>query len=1218
MDMQVRGWAVVVWGLALTGWGLSAGLESVPLGVRTPGPGGTLFEDLDVEAAGIDTEPFVPSSALRELILDSKLDTLEDSYEGVCIGDYDGDGRADFFVAHPYGAQRLYRNLGAFRFEDVTERAGLVDPDLAGAGPSFVDIDNDGDLDLFVCGVMTANRLYINQGDGTFRERAEAYGLDLVKRSVVMAFADIDLDGDLDGYLVASGTRNDLMQTMVSFQYRFWRGRAIIPDEFVEKIDVVMHPKDGPKFVEAGQRDHLFRNNGDGTFSDVSKEAGLFGGYKGLAATWWDYDNNGYPDLYVSNDFWGGDQVFRNRGNGTFEEVAGVLLPYVPWFSMGADCADINNDGWVDFLATDMSGSTRYKRKMGMGDMDKQDWYLETSFPRQYMRNCLFLNTGTQRFMEVAHLLGIPDTDWTWSVKFGDLDNDGWIDLYATNGMTKDLINSDYTMEVNQLQTQEEKNRFWREKGLKRDTNFAFRNHGDLRFESVGPAWGLDQYGYSAAAAFGDLDGDGDQDIVVTGTEKPLTLYRNGSTDGHLVTLRLKGTRSNRYGLGAMVRVETAAGPQVRYLNSLQGYTSANEPAIHFGLGSATLVERLEIRWPSGHVQTFRDLPADQAYTATEPEEPAPGPTAPPPEPTLFAAQPWLQAVRHQENEYDDFAVQPLLPWKLSRLGPGMAWGDVNGDDRADVFIGGARGQAGSLLLNQGRGRLVPSPQPALATDASREDLGALFLDVDRDGDLDLFVVSGGADVGEDPAVLRDRVYLNDGAGTLAASPDRVPDLRDSGSVVVGADVDRDGDLDLFVGGRFLPGRYPEGPESRLLENRDGRLVDVTDAWAPGLRRSGLVTSALWSDVDGDGWLDLMVTHDWGPVRCWRNADGRLADRTAEAGLEARLGFWNGITGGDVDGDGDIDYVVTNLGLNTKYSASADSPLRAYYGDFDGSGEARFIEASYDGDALYPILGRLGSTLAMPVLAEDFPTHHQFATATLQDIYTDALLDSALQVSVNTLETGMLVNDGQGRFVFQALPRLAQVAPGFGVTVTDVNADGAADIYLVQNSFSPQPQTGHMAGGLSLLLTGRGDGRFDPVPPRTSGMAVPTDTKALCAVDVNGDGWVDFAATANHGPMYGFQNLGRSPNSPLLVRLQGRAGNPAAAGARVHLRLDSGRAQTAEVYAGGGYLSQSDATLYFGRKPSERIAALTVTWPDGTTVPYQPVATETRLLLEQP
>lgn len=1196
---------------------LPDGLAATPLAERVPGPGSTLFEDVDLPPAGINTKPFVPSPELRELIRQSPLDTLEDSYEGVCIGDYDQDGRPDFFVAHPYGAHRLYRNLGGFRFEDVTEKAGLTDPDLAGAGPSFVDIDNDGDLDLFVCGIMTANRLFINQGDGTFVERAKEFGLDLVKRSVVMAFADIDLDGDLDGYLVATGARTDEMPDQVRFKYRFWRGRAVIPDEYVEKVDVVMHPDEGPKFVEAGQRDHLFLNNGDGTFTDISRKAGLFGGYKGLAATWWDFDNNGYPDLYVSNDFWGGDQMFRNRGNDTFEEVAGVLFPYVPWFSMGADCADINNDGWLDLFATDMSGSTRYKRKMGMGDMEKQNWFLETSFPRQYMRNCLFLNTGTLRFMEVAHMLGLSNTDWTWSVKFGDLDNDGRIDVYVTNGMAKDLNNSDYANEVNQLKTQEEKDRFWQEKGIKRDTNFAFRNLGDLRFESVGPAWGLDQTGYSAGAAYGDLDGDGDLDIVVTGTGKPLTLYRNGSTKNHLITLRLKGRQSNRYGLGSMVRVETSAGLQIRYLNSSQGYTSANDPVIHFGLGDAKRVDRLEIRWPSGHVQTFVDLPADRAYTATEPAGAGPGPKPPHRERTLFVAQPWLKSVRHQENDYNDFADQPLLPWKLSRLGPGMAWGDVNGDHHADVYVSGAKGQAGSLLLSQGLGRFVPAPQPAFEADADHEDLGALFLDVDGDGDLDLYVVSGGADVHANPGLLRDRLYLNNGQGRFSTATDRLPDLHDSGSVVAGADFDRDGDLDLFVGARFLPGRYPETPESRLLENRDGRFVDVTDTRAPGLRQSGLVTSALWSDADGDGWIDLMVTHDWGPVRCWGNRNGRLEDRTADAGLEARRGFWNGIAGGDLDGDGDIDYVVTNLGLNTKYSASMDAPLKAYYGEFCESGQARFVEASYDNGELYPIRGRSCTTHAMPALAELFPTYHEFASSTLAKIYTPTKLDRAVQVSVNTLESGVLRNDG-GHFTFQPLPRLAQVSPGYGVAVADINADGAADIYLVQNSYSPQRETGHMAGGLSQLLTGRGDGTFDPVPPRLSGLVVSTDAKALAAVDMNGDGWIDLAATSNDGPLHTFRNQGRSGNQPVMVRLQGSAGNPAAVGARVRLTLNSGRRQTAEVYAGGGYLSQSDPALFFGRKPDERIAEVTVVWPNGKTESRHPDGAATRLVFRQP
>ncbi|MEM7392956.1 MAG: CRTAC1 family protein, partial [Verrucomicrobiota bacterium] len=579
--------------------------------------------------------------------------------------------------------------------------------------------------------------------------------------------------------------------------------------------------------------------------------------------------------------------------------------------------------------------------------------------------------------------------------------------------------------------------------------------------------------------------------------------------------------------------------------------------------------------------------------------------------PTLFTPNMALVAARHRENNFDDYKVQPLLPNKMSRLGPGLAWADVNGDGWSDLYMGGARGQPGRLLIQNAEGHFFPIPTAAFKPHAGAEDMSALFFDANADGHSDLYVVSGGADVEDAPERLRDRLYLNNGRGSFSDASDRLPDLRISGSVATAADVDRDGDLDLFVGGRFIPGRYPEPPRSTLLLNEQGRFKEGSLPAQPGL-----VTGAIWSDADDDGWLDLLITTDWGPIRFYRNREGTLEDQTASAGLSHLTGFWNGIAGRDVDNDGDIDYVVTNLGLNTKYSASAKKPMIAYYGDFGAGGRNCFIEAKRDGDSELPIRGRSCSIHAMPQLAERFTTFHQFASSTLADIYSLDKLNEADRLEATTLETGLLINRGGGRFTFKPLPRIVQIAPGFGVVFTDYNADGDADIYLVQNFFSPQPETGRMDGGISQLLTGRGNGTFFPVRADRSGLICPQDGKALTVTDFNRDGWPDLAGSFNNSAIRAFTNAGNTNNAPIVIELTGPKGNPKAIGAKVTIQLDSGRRQTAEVHAGSGYLSQSVAKLFFGRAKSERMKTISVRWPDGRTAEYEPGGDEHHLLLE--
>ena len=1185
--------------------------------------GPTLFTRLPAEHTGVALVHEFPATGSAELLQD------QGACGGVGIGDFDGDGWPDLFVANYDRGNRLYRNRGGCRFEDVTARAGVAAAGRWCGGVAALDLDGDGDLDLAVSVFNAPNLVFLNRGDGVFQEQAAALGLDYRGASVMMAFGDYDLDGFLDAYLLTHrlsvgaehrlprSTQESLARTVL--QYGPDR-RPIINPRFADLFGLM--PK-GPGRAElfiAGQTDQLFHNARGARFTNVSHAAGIQGHDIGLSATWWDYNQDGWPDLYVSNDYKGPDRLYRNQANGTFRDVARDSLPHVPWSSMGADTADVNNDGRPDLLATEMAGSTHVRRQMILDDL-RERWFLETAEPRQYPRNALYLGTGTERLLEVAFLAGLACTDWTWSPKFADFDNDGWVDLFIANGMSRDYINADLLGQM-----RERGHQGWKHLPVLREANLAFRNLGDLRFASVGPIWGLDQVSASFGAAVADLDRDGDLDLVVTSLGEPVALYRNDEGARHRVLVRLKGTRSNTWGLHATVRLETEAGTQLRSPGLTSGFMSANEPLVHFGLADARRIRRLTVTWPNGHVQSFQDLDADQFYTVTEPATAPPPRPAPRPPTTFFRPFPLPAALRHREADYDDFHREPLLPWRLSRWGPGLAVGDVNGDGTDDLFLGGAAGDAGQIALAEPGGVFRPCPQPCFEADKAAEDLGALLFDADGDGDPDLYVVSGSVECNPGDPSLRDRLYFNDGTGIFTRAPDAaLPDDRESGTVVVAADVDRDGDLDLFVGSRSAPGHYPLPSASRLLLNERGsprhqtdparpgsgglpaslapptRFRDATHALAPALAQSGLVTSAVWSDANDDGWPDLLVTHEWGPVKLFLNVEGRLEDRTAEAGLSNRTGWWNGIAAADLDEDGDMDYVVTNVGLNTRYTASSERPALLFRGDFDDSGQPQLIEACFDGDRLVPRRSLPALADAIPSLAARFPTVQAFANASLADVLSPARLDAAQRFAVNTLESGVLLNDGRAGFRFQPLPRLAQAAPGFGVGIADVDGDSHLDLLLAQNFHGPPADTGRFDGSVGWMLRGSGDGTFTPVWPDQSGFVVPGDARALVVTDIDRDGWPDILVGVNHDRLVAFQNCAPRPTRRLLVELVGQPGNPTGVGARLKLVLADGGQRVAEVHAGSGYLSQSTARSGFALRPGERPSRLEVRWAGGRT-----------------
>ncbi|HIL70142.1 MAG TPA: hypothetical protein EYG38_09880, partial [Verrucomicrobia bacterium] len=714
-----------------------------------PSTGG--FRQLPASETGINLSHHFPDDAPFILMTDQY------SGSGVCIGDIDGDDLPDIYFTNYNQGNRLYRNLGGFRFQDITNTAGVGGDGRWSAGPCFIDIDNDGDLDLYVCVYRKGNLLYINNGKGKFTESADQYNLGFKGAGVMAAFADYDRDGDLDVYLL---THRDVLDPRAlkpkSSQDAFKRGilriqeskngskQAKVSSEYHEFFEIMSRGGGRIELISAGQEDRLYRNDGEKRFTRVDHQAGIKGTEIGLSAIWWDSNDDGYPDLYVSNDYKGSDHLYINQGDGTFKDKTRSSLPHTPWLSMGADFADINNDGMLDFFATDMAGSNHYRQKIAMGDMSRDRWFLIRSDPQQYMRNALYLNTGASRFAEAAYITGTARSDWTWCPKFADFDQDGWVDLFITNGMSRDFMNADLAERLPGDARSEE----YRHTPVMRQPNRAFRNLGDLKFEDIAAEWNLNESSASYAAAAGDLDLDGDLDLVVCNFDGPVSLFENKIASHESITIKLIGTRSARLPLGAKVEIQKGATRQVRELASSRGFMSANDPVIHFGLGDQQKVDRMTIRWPSGFRQTLRHLKGNRHYTIIESADDvwAKEKTAP----TLYQRIGFRQTITHRETAYNDYKRQPLLPAKHSQMGPALAVGDVNGDGRDDVFLGGAAGFPGQLrLMVQQELKVITEPFQSFA---GSEDIDAKFFDCDGDSDLDLYVVSGGVEgeVGDD------------------------------------------------------------------------------------------------------------------------------------------------------------------------------------------------------------------------------------------------------------------------------------------------------------------------------------------------------------------------------------------------------------------------------------------------------------------------------------
>ena len=1114
---------------------------------------------------------------------------------GVGIGDFNRDGRQDVFFAGNNVTCRLYLNQGNFKFKDVTAPAGVTTKAWC-TGVSVADVNQDSWPDVYVsvAGRDTAravrhNLLFINQSKKpgavpTFREMAAEYGLADSGMNTQAAFFDYDRDGDLDCYIL-----NNAVERM---------GRNTIRPRRLNG--------EGPS------TDRLYENRGK--FVDVSRRAGILAEGYGLGLTIADINQDGWPDVYCANDFLSNDVVYINNHDGTFTDRAAEYFKHTSYNSMGVDIQDVNNDTRPDVMVVDMLPESNARQKMMLIKTNWEFFHLarRQGYQDEYVRNTLQLNVGAwgkgqkekatttnptplapgpmpqAPFAEIGQLAGVFRTDWSWAPLLADFDNDGWKDLFVTNGYRRDITNLDYVAYLNgQALSFGMKGR---DANFQKSTlaelyklpdiklhNYLFRNTGGdsaaadeivlPRFDDKSEAWGLGEPTYSNGAVYADLDNDGDLDLVINNMDAEAGLYRNETNQpGKPITrhaLRLHLPADAR-GLGAEVRITTGDGlTQSVAVHPVRGYASSVEPFVHAGSGKYT-VATVAVRWADGTYQELGQLMADRlhevAYKPTAPIPPSPAP--PPAFFTTTDANTIGLAFQHREAPINDFERTPLLPQVYGKNGPALAIADADGNGLDDVFVGGDPGQTRSLFLQTNPGRFTERVQGA----NDLTDMGSLFFDADGDGDPDLYVVSGGSQQPDGSGVYQDRLYLNDGTGQLTRTPNRLPPTASSGSCVVAADFDGDGDLDLFRSGRVKVGQYPSAPASYLLRN-DGPqkgFTDVTDQAAPGLRRVGMVCAALWTDYDNDNDPDLLLTGEFMPITLFKNTGGKLTPEPIQtADRQALTGWWNSLTGADFDLDGDIDYVVGNLGQNTRYRASAEEPVRLYAKDFDGNGQIDPILTYYlqGKESIAPIRDVLNDQ--MPTFARKrFTSFQQYANKTFADAFSDDDLDGATRLSASELRSCYLENKGGGRFALHPLPTLAQVSPVFGIQTGDFNGDGLPDALLVGNSYAPETYSGWYDAGRGCLLLGDGRGHFRAVSPDRAGLWADHDAKALAALSTGNELW--YLVSNNNGPV---QLL--KPQKPI---------RPQRAQPGKTFRLikhPDGRIQRVEFYHGSGYLSQS-------------------------------------------
>jgi hypothetical protein len=928
------------------------------------------------------------------------------------------------------------------------------------------------------------------EGIPVFTEAAEKYGIADPGLSTQSVFFDYDNDGDLDLYVA---------------NYPITQFKA--PPFFYKQM---------MRNVKWDDSDHLYRNNGDGSFSDVTREAGLLSFGLSLGVVVSDLNMDGYQDIYISNDFTSPDFFFINNGDGTFTDRASEIAEQTSFYGMGADIADYNNDGFPDIMQIDMAPENHQRNQENMtrirvGDFEEM---LQEGLHHQYRYSTLQLNRGVVKdglpyYSNAAWIAGVASTDWSWAALFADFNLDGWKDLYITNGSRRDINNIDYFNSMQKsvyFNTGIDEGEFLeqvRNMPSLALPNYMFRNNGDLTFTRQNKEWGMPEASFSNGVTYADLDNDGDLELIVNNIDQPALVYRNYAREsgaGNYLKVGFWGPPSNRMGIGSVVHIWHQKKMQMAELTLTRGYESSVEPALYFGVARDTLIDSLCITWTDGRVQVLRDISVNRQLTLNHEEAGSPKSYGRKGEKlfTEVTGQVGPDFI-HSENEYDDRSKQVLLPHMLSRLGPGMAAGDIDGDGLTDFFIGNATGSQGALMVNEG-GLSFKALEGPWSEDMIYEDMGSAFFDADNDGDLDLYVVSGGNEFPEHSEYYRDRLYINNGNRCFSRDTSALPDIRTSGSVVEAIDFDRDGDLDLFIGGRHIPAKYPFPASGSLLENRSGEgsvwFADVTETKAPFLLDRGMITAVFAGDLDNDGWTDLVIGGEWMPI-CFLKNKGGTFEQTVVEGTD---GWWFSLGGADFDQDGDVDLVAGNLGLNTRYSAQSEESFDVFADDFDGNGTYDIVLSYFQNGKQYPLRGRDCFVAQNPAIELKFPTYASFGEATIEDIFSKKAIGKALHLQGKNFTSSYLQNQGNGHFEIHSLPNEAQLSCINDFLIEDFDRDGKLDLLAAGNMFSVEVVTPRFDGGVGVFLKGDGKGTFHAVPAMESGFFAPGDVKSLCMI----------------------------------------------------------------------------------------------------------------------